>query len=80
MSLVISIYEIIKVLIHLYWGKLSFINDVLIGEGAEVEPVVEANGMGGTFSKYVELSFEIFLIKMIRVSCLWRVSIAVCRC
>jgi hypothetical protein len=47
---VIGIYQIIIVLVNLYGSKLTLVNNILVGKGAKIEPIVKANGMGRTLS------------------------------
>jgi hypothetical protein len=69
-SLIISVHEIMIVGVDLNRSKLSLVHNVLVGQGADVEPVLEANGVCGTLSQHVQLALEETLIKGLRVGVL----------
>jgi hypothetical protein len=50
MGFVVGIYQIIIVLVNLYGSKLALVDNILVGKGAKIEPIVETNGMGRTLS------------------------------
>jgi hypothetical protein len=79
MGFVIGIYQIVVVLINLDGSKLTLVNNVLVREGTEVEPIVQANGMGGTLAEHVELSFEIFIIKLLRIGIFRGIALSIGR-
>lgn len=64
MSLVIGIDQVVVVLVDLGWGELALVHDVLIGEGAQIEPVVQPDGVRGTLAKDIELPLEVTLVKI----------------
>src|SRR4051812_23565240 len=47
MSLIIGIHQIMVVLVNLNWCQLPLVDNVLVGEGADVEPVLKPNSMSG---------------------------------
>ena len=71
MAFIVDRDEIMIVLVHLYRRQLAFVDNVLIAQGAEVEPVVKANCVGRTLSKYVQLALELLLVEGLRVSEVW---------
>jgi hypothetical protein len=38
--------------------ELTLVDNILVGQGTQVEPVLEADGVGSAFSKDIELSLE----------------------
>jgi hypothetical protein len=63
MSFIIHIIKIVEVIVDLDGSELAFIDDVLIAEGANVEPFGKTNFVGGLLAKDVQLSLEIFFVK-----------------
>ena len=79
MAFVIDGNQIMVVLVDLDRGKLALVNNVFVAEGAQIEPVVQANGVRGTFTKDIELSLEFLLIEVFRVSDDGLGAVTVCR-
>ena len=77
--LVVSVYQIVVVLVDLDRCKLALVDDVLVGQRADVEPVVEANGVRGTLSQHEQLDFEVPKVELLGVGHFWRVPRAVVR-
>jgi hypothetical protein len=65
MSFVMGAVEIMEVVVHLHRRKLSFVNDVLIAQRANVKPFMKADFMCTLLTKHIKLSLEILLIKVI---------------
>lgn len=80
MSFIVGIHQVIEILIDLHGGELALVHNVLVGEGAQIKPIMQADGMGGPLPEHVELSLEVFFIKIIRVCGLWRLARPVRRC
>ncbi|GKT49344.1 uncharacterized protein ColSpa_09525 [Colletotrichum spaethianum] len=78
-GLVVSVDQIVVVLVDLDGGQLSLVDNVLVGEGAEVKPVLETDGVGGALSEDIQLSFEESVIKLFRVDVLGGVALAIGR-
>lgn len=51
MSFVIHIIKVVEVIVDLDGGELAFVDDVLVAEGADVEPFMEADFMGALLAK-----------------------------
>src|SRR5690606_37325634 len=79
MSLIIGIHQIMVILIYLNRRQLPLVNNVLVGKGADVEPVLELDSMSGALPDDIELPLQEPLVKLLRVCCLWSVACAVCR-
>lgn len=63
MTFIVYRHQVVVVLIHLNRRQLSLVNNVLVAQRAEVEPIVEADGVSGTLSEDVELPFEVLLVE-----------------
>jgi hypothetical protein len=50
MGFVVGVYQVIIVLVNLYGSKLALVDNVFVGKGAKIKPIVKANGMGRTLS------------------------------
>ena len=51
MSFVVDIIKVVEVVVYLHRGKLALVNNVLVAERADVEPIMEADFMGAPFAK-----------------------------
>jgi hypothetical protein len=78
-SLIIGIHQIMVVLVDLNRCQLSLVDNVLVGKGADVEPILEPNSMGSPLPENIELSLEELLIKLLRVRHLGSVARAIRR-
>lgn len=67
MCLVVGIDQIMVVLIDLDRCQLSLVNNILVRQRAEVEPVVETNGVCGTLSQDIKLSLKQPFVKLLRL-------------
>jgi len=64
MSFVVDIIKVVEVVVDLDRGKLALVNNVLVAERANVEPIMEADFMGTPFAKDIQLSFEPLFVKV----------------
>ena len=65
MGFVVDIVEIVEIVVHLHRSELSFVNDVLVTQRADVEPLMKTNFMCALFAKHIKLSLEMLFIKVI---------------
>ena len=68
MSFVVDIIKVVEVVVDLDRRKLAFVNDVLVAERADVEPIMEADFMGAPLAEDVQLSLESLFVKVCRRS------------
>ena len=80
MCLIIGVYQVMIVRVDLDRGKLALVNNILVRQGADVEPIMEANGVGSTLPKDVQLSLELPTIKLGGVRSLRGNTRAISRC
>jgi hypothetical protein len=66
------------VLVDLDRSQLSLINNVLVRKGAEVEPVVQANGMRRSLPEDIQLPLEIPFIKLFGIGDLGSITGSIC--
>jgi len=78
-SLVVGVNEVVVVRVDLDRGKLALVDNVLVGEGAEVEPVLEADGVSGTFPQHIQLALEEAVVELFRVGHLGLIARAIGR-
>jgi hypothetical protein len=76
---VVGIHQIVVVLVDLDGGELALVDDILVGEGAQVEPVLQADGVRGALAQHVQLPLEQLLVEQLGVRDLRGVAIAVRR-
>lgn len=74
---IVGIHEIIVVLVDLDGGELALVDNVLVGEGAQVEPVLQADGVGCALAQHVQLPLEVPLVEGRRVGDLGGDAVAV---
>lgn len=67
------------VLVDLDWRKLALVDDVLVGKGADVEPVVDADGVRRPLPENIELSLEEPEVELLGIRLLGSVSWPICR-
>lgn len=79
MRAVVGVDEVVVVLVHLDGRQLALVDDVLVGQRAEVEPIVEADGVSGPLAEDVQLSFEVLLVETVGIRRLGSVAGAVGR-
>lgn len=77
--LVVGVHQIMVVLVNLNRCKLALVNNVLVGQRADVEPVVEADGVSGALSQYEQLPLKVPEVELLGVGHFWRVPGAVVR-
>lgn len=78
--LVVGIDQIMVVLVDLHGRQLALVDNVLVGQGADVKPVVEADAVCSTLSKHVELSLKLSLVELLGSIGIRRVAGTVGRC
>lgn len=52
-----------EIIVHLRRAELSLVNDVGVGQGANVEARAEEKGVGGMFPEDVELTFKVLFVE-----------------
>jgi hypothetical protein len=67
------------VLVDLNWRQLSLVDNVLVGKGADIEPVLNPDRMRGPLPQDIELPLKEPLIKFLQVCRLGSITRAVCR-
>lgn len=72
--LVVGIDQIVVILVDLHRGQLALVDNVLVGQRADVEPVVEANAVRSTLTEHVELSLKLSLVELLGSVGIRRVS------
>jgi len=78
-SLIISIHQIMVVLVDLNRRQLSLVDNVLVGKGADVEPVLQSDSMSSPLPKNIELSLEKSVVELLRVGHLRSIARSICR-
>jgi hypothetical protein len=63
MSFIIHIVKVVEVIVDLDGSELAFVDDVLVAEGANVEPFGKTDFVRALLAKDVQLSLEIFFVK-----------------
>jgi hypothetical protein len=63
MSFIIHIIKVVEVIVDLDGSELTLVDDVLVAEGANVEPLGKTNFVRALLAKDVQLSLEIFFVK-----------------
>lgn len=76
-SLVVGVYEIVEELVNLDGCQLTLVDDVLARQGAEVEPIVQADGVRGPLPQHEEPDLEEPLVELLRVRVLGSITLAV---
>lgn len=76
-SFVVGVVEVEVVVVHLHGCELSLVDNVLVREGTDVEPLLEAESVRRLFSEDVELSLKVLLVEGVHVGEVRRVAIAV---
>ena len=61
------------VLVDLDRRQLALVNNVLVAQRAQIEPIMKADGVGGTLAQDVELAFELLLVEYFGIGSLWGV-------
>lgn len=61
---VLVVLEIIEEVVDLDGRELTLIDNVLVGERADVEPVLESDGVGGLLSQEIQLTVEELVVKL----------------
>ena len=67
MSLEIGVHQVMVVGIDLIWGQLTLVNDGAVGQRADVEPVVQPNGVGRLFSQDEQVFFKRSLVFFLEI-------------
>ena len=62
-TLVVDVDQIEVVFVDLDRRKLTLVDNVLVAQGTEVEPVVQADNVGDTLAQHIELALEVGLVK-----------------
>src|SRR5438046_4781234 len=66
MRLIVDIIEVVKVVVDLDRSQLSFIDNVLVAQRADIEPPLEPNFMRTLFAEDIELPFKMFFVEIAR--------------
>ena len=69
MCFIVDIIEVMKVIVNLYGGELSFIDNVLVAQRANIEPLMEPNFVRTLFAEDIKLSFKMLFIE---IACTFR--------
>lgn len=78
--LVVGIDQVMVVLVDLHWGQLALVDNVLVGQRADIKPVMKADAVCSTLSEHVELSLKLSLVELLGSVGIRRVSGTVGRC
>ncbi|KAI3478074.1 hypothetical protein L1887_60005 [Cichorium endivia] len=60
---VVDVVEVVVVVVHLDGAELTLVDDVGRAERADVEPVLETDGVGGVLAEDVELTAKVLLVE-----------------
>ena len=74
---VVGVDQVMVILVDLHRRELALVYDVLVGQGAYVEPVVKANGVRGPLAQHVQLPLKQAVVKFLGVGVFGRISGAV---
>lgn len=61
---VLVVLKIIEEVVDLNGRELTLVNNVLVGERADVEPVLESDGVGGLLSQEIQLTVEELVVEL----------------
>jgi hypothetical protein len=78
-ALIVNRDQVVIVLVYLDGRELSLVDNVLVAQGAEVEPVVQSDGVCRTLPQDVQLSLKLLLVKALDIRNLRGIAISICR-
>ena len=63
MAFIVHRDQVVVIVIDLTWRQLAFVDDVFVAQRAEIEPIVQTDGMSCPLTKYIKLAFKLFLVE-----------------
>ena len=78
-TFIIDVYQVMIVLVHLRGRELALVDNVPVAQRAQIEPIGQANDIGCTLPKHVQLQLKCLVVERLGVCSLWCVSVAVGR-